>query len=93
MDKMVFSTIEAECGCVSEFVDLLLKKNCYNISIKPINEGFEVEFATTNEGRFEFLKSNEIKVHSVELPNGDIVWSENEEEDKLILERWNKMTE
>ena len=39
-----------------------------------------------------FLKPEEIKVYPVTLPNGDIVWAENEEE-KKILERWNKIIE
>lgn len=92
MDKISFSTVEAQCGALSEFIDLLVNRpEGYNISIKPVDDGFDVEFNT--EGKFEFLKPEEIKVHPVTLPNGDIVWAENEEEEKKILERWNKIVE
>jgi hypothetical protein len=92
MDKISFSTVEAQCGALSEFIDLLVnRQEGYNISIKPVDGGFDVEF--TKEGKFEFLKPEEIKVHPVTLPNGDIVWAENEEEEKKILERWNKIIE
>ena len=92
MDKISFSTVEAQCGALSEFIDLLVnRQEGYNISIKPVDDGFDVEFTT--EGRFEFLKPEEIKVYPVTLPNGDIVWAENEEEEKKILEHWNKMME
>ena len=40
-----------------------------------------------------FLKPEEIIVHPVELPNGDIVWSQDAAEDEKILARWNKMME
>ena len=92
MDKISFSTVEAQCGALSEFIDLLVnKQEGYNISIKPVDDGFDVEF--TKEGKLEFLKPEEIKVYPVTLPNGDIVWAENEEEEKKILARWNKMME
>jgi hypothetical protein len=92
MDKISFSTVEAQCGALSEFIDLLVnRQEGYNISIKPTDDGFDVEFTT--EGKFEFLKPEEIKVYPVTLPNGDIVWAENEEEEKKILEHWNKMME
>ena len=92
MDKISFSTVEAQCGALSEFIDLLVnRQEGYNISIKPVNDGFDVEF--TKEGKLEFLKPEEIIVHPVELPNGDIVWSQDAAEDEKILARWNKIME
>ena len=90
MDKVSFSKVEAECGCVGEFVDLLLKKG-HNISITATDTDFEVSFISPTEGEFVLKKPKEIIVHPVELPNGDIVWSQDAEEDKKILERWSKM--
>ena len=92
MDKISFSTVEAQCGALSEFVDLLVnRQEGYNISIKPVADGFDVEF--TKEGKFEFLKPEEIKVYPVTLPNNDIVWVENKEEETKIWERWNQFNE
>ena len=51
MDKISFSTVEAQCGALSEFIDLLVnRQEGYNISIKPVDDGFDVEF--TKEGKF-----------------------------------------
>ena len=92
MDKISFSTVEVQCGALSEFIDLLVnRQEGYNISIKPVDDGFDVEF--TKEGKLEFLKPEEIIVHPIELPNGDIVWSQDAAEDEKILARWNKMME
>jgi hypothetical protein len=92
MDKISFSTVEAQCGALSEFIDLLVnRQEGYNISIKPVDDGFDVEF--TKEGKFEFLKPEEIKVYPVTLPNNDIVWVENKEEENKIWERWNQFNE
>lgn len=94
MDKISFSTVEAKCGALSEFIDLLVnKQEGYNISIKPIDDGFEVTFAKASEGSFEFLTPGSIKVYPITLPNGDVVWAENEEEEKKIWERWNQFNE
>ena len=94
MDKISFSAVEAQCGALSEFIDLLVnKQEGYNISIKPVDDGFDVEFAKASEGRFDLIEPNSIKVYPITLPNGDVVWAENEEEEKKIWERWNQFNE
>lgn len=94
MDKVSFSTVEAQCGALSEFINLLVnRQEGYNISINQIETGFDVTFAKASEGKFALLEPNTIKVYPITLPNGDVVWAENEEEEKKIWERWNQFNE
>lgn len=94
MDKVSFSTVEAQCGALSEFIDLLVnRQEGYNISINQTETGFDVTFAKASEGKFALLEPNAIKVYPITLPNGDVVWAENEEEEKKIWERWNQFNE
>lgn len=94
MDKVSFSTVEAQCGALSEFIHLLVnRQEGYNISINQTETGFDVTFAKASEGKFALLEPNTIKVYPITLPNGDVVWAENEEEEKKIWERWNQFNE
>lgn len=94
MDKLSFSTVETQCGALSEFIDLLVnRQEGYNISINQTETGFDVTFAKASEGRFDLIEPNSIKVYPITLPNGDVVWAENADEEKKIWERWNQFNE
>lgn len=45
MDKVSFSKVEVDCGCLGDFVTMLLRKDCQNVFIKVHDTDFDVFFA------------------------------------------------
>ena len=76
-----------------DFIRILSEQGITNMSITSLENGeFQLKWIK-EPGEFIFKKPEEIIVHPVELPNGDIVWSQDAAEDEKILARWNKMME